>query len=87
MPISRQDVKYFNAIVKTAARTVLDSDVKHKFGELTHYFDRIWIVTGHGQDRVVCHQQDDTCTLTILQQFPDLEVTVRMPCIANFSIS
>ena len=70
-PISRHAVQYFNSIVRNAGRTVLFSEIQHSVGELSHYFDRVWVVTGVKQERVVCCQQNDTCTFTILQHTPN----------------
>lgn len=68
--VSRSAVSYFKALVQTAACIVMYSQIKHDKSELSHYFDRIWVVTGDKLERLVCYQDDDTCTFTILQHFP-----------------
>lgn len=50
-------------------RVVIYTRHTHALGELCHYFDRVWILSGTGYERFVCHQQDNKSTFTLLECF------------------
>ena len=54
-PISWLAVTHFNTIIQDADCTVPCSRQRHRKGEVCHYYGRIWVVTGVGQERVVCY--------------------------------
>ena len=83
-PISRLAVTFFNTLIQDADRTVPYSRKRHKKGEVCHYHGRIWVVTGVGQQRVVCYQRNDTSTFIILQHTPDSDTRYMKPCLISW---
>ena len=57
------------AVQLYSERVVNFKSVRHTCGELAHYFDRLWVLTGLPDERFLCFQQGSVHTFTIFDHY------------------